>query len=769
MGVTADRVVVELEAQNDKYNADVKTSVTVFEASMTKMERAAVKTEKRVGAAMTRTSKLTANQLLTIQYTVNDVIASLASGANPLTILAQQGGQVTQAFGGLGGTLRALAPFAFSAGGALTAFGVALGAAVLAAEKADAEFKALETSVVGLGRTTGLSAQGLRDLAAASADAGNVTRAAAEQMAISYANTGALGGQVIGKLITITDDYARATGQDAKKATEELGKAFADPARGAEMLQGKFGLLDAETLRLIRSMQASGETAQAQELLFERLGFTLDGQVPKVSGLKGWWDRLTKSISDAAAAARDYGKAQAEADQRQMARALGGVPVPTGEAERQANRAAMRRGSLARRNQEETDAAAIIDAVSLNDQRAKIQGKIDLLQKRVSAGGKDAAAAADAIKKLRKELADVGKGPKPPKPTKADEREALARREGRYADGDGPRLFTEAMIDYFNASLAPGQLERGNIDLNSRPVVKNADSSISTVRSMSIGTDRGETLIPTVSPDGRLLSDDEAIALFNDTGQQLGVFKDVKSATAYAKRLHDMQAAQYGGGVMFTDTVSTRDFEEANRVFQSRGGLTEALRNGGGDFKPAGQALAGADEDLKRYQDDLYDSTYQSIRGGLEAGFRNGLPGLLEYLGNQITRSLLDDLSKGLTEIFRSSGGWGGIAKSVGGLFGRANGGNMVGGVPYKINEGRPEVFVPPSSGKMVPVSRLVSRGSATISPVLRMSIDLSGANGDATIARIARQAAAQAGQAAYTQAMRDAPAALAKHQGNKG
>lgn len=683
MAVTADQVKVILDAEVDGYNAEIKQSVSVFEASMTKMERAAVQTEKRVGAAMSRTSKLTANQLLTIQYTVNDVIASLASGANPLTILAQQGGQVTQAFGGLGGTLRALAPFAFSAGGALTAFGVALGAAVLAAEKADAEFKALETSVVGLGRTSGLSAQGLRDLAAASANAGNVTRAAAEQMAISYANTGAIGGQVIGKLITITDDYARATGQDAKKATEELGKAFADPARGAEMLQGKFGLLDAETLRLIRSMQASGETAQAQEILFERLGFTLDGQVPKVSGLKGWWDRLTKSISDAAAAARDYGKAQAEADQRAMARALGGVPVPAGEAERQANRAAMRRGSLARRNQEDTTSAVVIDRVLGNDQRAKIQGEIDLLQKRVSAGGKDAAAAADAIKKLRKELADVGKGPKPPKPTKADEREALARREGRVGipfprevfDGSSP-------VDY---------------------------------------------------------------------------------------------------GPNFTnETLTTADYEALSRIFISRGGLEEAARNGGADFKPAGQALASASEDLKRYEDDLYNGTYNSIYSGLEAAFNDGVPGVAEFLGNELKRAILQDVSATLANAVRGrdlSYGRGQDDGSLGSallargrkLFGRRVGGNMVGGVPYQINEGQPEVFVPPVSGQMVPAARLISRTSQRISPTVNMKIDLAGANGDATIVRIARQAASQAGREAYSQAMRGAPAAVAKNKSQRG
>ncbi|GEM_PF-2936256 len=90
-----------------------------------------------------------------------------------------------------------------------------------------------------------------------------------------------------------------------------------------------------------------------------------------------------------------------------------------------------------------------------------------------------------------------------------------------------------------------GNYGLGNIDLYNRPKVINNDDSISTVASMSFNEDGKEILVPMVSDEGKMLSEDEAIEQYHRTGKYLGKFNTIKEANEYAEKLHEQQEMIY--------------------------------------------------------------------------------------------------------------------------------------------------------------------------------------------------------------------------------
>jgi hypothetical protein len=117
----------------------------------------------------------------------------------------------------------------------------------------------------------------------------------------------------------------------------------------------------------------------------------------------------------------------------------------------------------------------------------------------------------------------------------------------KLVDAGSVRAMSQRWADQITSGKIPGQLTPGNIDLSNRPRVVTPEGGVATVRSISIARDGKEILIPTVSDDGNLLTDEEAIAQYDKTGKQLGIFENAKAADAYALQLHNAQAAMIAG------------------------------------------------------------------------------------------------------------------------------------------------------------------------------------------------------------------------------
>lgn len=107
----------------------------------------------------------------------------------------------------------------------------------------------------------------------------------------------------------------------------------------------------------------------------------------------------------------------------------------------------------------------------------------------------------------------------------------------------GNELF-DRIVDLLNGQEI-GRYGKGNIDLYNRPQIKNANGSISTVKSHGFTDENGKhILVPTVTPDG-IISGDEAVKRYYQTGEYLGKFNTIPELEDYAQKLHLQQEKYY--------------------------------------------------------------------------------------------------------------------------------------------------------------------------------------------------------------------------------
>lgn len=123
-------------------------------------------------------------------------------------------------------------------------------------------------------------------------------------------------------------------------------------------------------------------------------------------------------------------------------------------------------------------------------------------------------------------------------------------------------LTPEVKRDTFMAVDNPkGLVEKGNLPIWNRPIVKNDDGSVSTEYSTSFNQDGKEVLVPTVvngkflTPDGKKPEEGSAAekTMFKaawdhylKTGENLGKFDNPDDADAYAQQLHSRSPAKQG-------------------------------------------------------------------------------------------------------------------------------------------------------------------------------------------------------------------------------
>lgn len=150
--------------------------------------------------------------------------------------------------------------------------------------------KIYEDAVTGVGRVAGLTADDLRELTEANAEAGRLSVQAAQEMAASYLQTGNVGREQIGDLLRITQDFADFTGTEAPAALRALSDAMEDPIKAGHDMTESFGLLTLAEIDQIAASVKAGDQDTARGILMQNLDGVIDAHKTKVSEITSLWE-----------------------------------------------------------------------------------------------------------------------------------------------------------------------------------------------------------------------------------------------------------------------------------------------------------------------------------------------------------------------------------------------------------------------------------------------------------------------------------------------
>jgi Prophage tail length tape measure protein len=303
-----DRLAAKRDEEIAKINAR-KTALSGDTSAANDNYRTHISGLNAQGAAMQKSATMTGlarHEMINFSRQLQDIGVSLAGGQSPLRIAIEQGSQIVDVFATsqatLGGFVRQigswgaslLTPFRAVVGGIAT-----VGTAILGASASfNSAQKEVEVALLGIGRASGATVQGIEDIAEASTTTFGLSISEAREFASQLASTGKIGVSSFGELTAHGRDLARALGVNLKEAGDIAAKALSAPAASIDQLNAKLGRWDAATVQLIKNLAEQNRITEAQALIQKGLIAAADDAAKAAGFWETAWTKATNKISN---------------------------------------------------------------------------------------------------------------------------------------------------------------------------------------------------------------------------------------------------------------------------------------------------------------------------------------------------------------------------------------------------------------------------------------------------------------------------------------
>ena len=251
-----------------------------------------------------RSSAQAAAAMRMVPAQMTDIVTSLASGQQPLTVMLQQGGQLRDMFGGIGPAAQALGRYAIGLVNPFTAAAAAVGVLGYAYYQGSAEAGEFRKALVMSGSMAGTSVDQLGALAQGMREVGMTTGKAAEIM-VQLAATGRVAAADLQQFTATAAAMEKLVGvpvEQTVKAFAELGKA---PVEASRKLNDESHYLTAAVYEQIKALEDEGQTLQAGQLAQRAYADAMKARTDSIKENLGSLERAWGSVGDWAKRAWD--------------------------------------------------------------------------------------------------------------------------------------------------------------------------------------------------------------------------------------------------------------------------------------------------------------------------------------------------------------------------------------------------------------------------------------------------------------------------------
>lgn len=260
--------------------------------------------DEQLGKA-TRTAGQNRQALQQLPMQFNDIWVSLAAGQRPLTVLMQQGTQISDSFGGVGPALRESAKYALGLVNPFTVGAAAVATLGVAAYQGADEAEQFNKTLIMMGNRSGMTTGQLKILSQEMDNLAGVTQRRAAKALNEVAAAGDFTAQQLRNVTEVALMLQSATGQAVEETVKQFASIKEDPVEALIELDAQYGFLNESLYESVKALRDSGDEAGAASMVMEAFSDVMRDRASQIEDNLGWIEQAWRGVKIGASEAWD--------------------------------------------------------------------------------------------------------------------------------------------------------------------------------------------------------------------------------------------------------------------------------------------------------------------------------------------------------------------------------------------------------------------------------------------------------------------------------